>query len=100
MRGAASLGGLVYQQNYITLRVLCGLGEQVMDPTREGFTIVEFAIEGRTNGDAPAYDIDRCAISTIFNYEPNARGALSNPEDGSARPIDEPRSRLVSAGRP
>jgi len=57
MSGAASLGGLVYQQSYLTFRVVSGLGQQVIDTRPGGSTITQFAIEGRTSGDAPVWDI-------------------------------------------
>src|SRR5436309_2996221 len=57
MSGAASLGGLVYQQSYMTFRVVSGLGQQVIDAPPVGSTIAQFAIEGRTSGDAPVWDI-------------------------------------------
>lgn len=57
MSGAASLGGLVYQQRYLTFRVMSGLGQQVLDTIPGTHRITQFSIEGRTSGDAPVWDV-------------------------------------------
>src|SRR5271157_1749866 len=57
MSGAASLGGYVYQQRYMTFRVMSGLGQQVVDTSPGSSTIRQFSIEGRTSNDAPVWDI-------------------------------------------
>ena len=57
MSGAASLKGLVYQQRYVTYRVLSLLSEQAIGTNAGAPTITAFSIEGKTAGDSPVWDV-------------------------------------------
>jgi hypothetical protein len=57
MSGAASAGGLLYQESYLTFRVVSGLARQITDSGSSRTSISEFSIEGRSGGNAPVWDI-------------------------------------------